>query len=200
MGMTRSPPYRCLSRSSCTNRRSRASICRRTAMRSSRPATRLYESCLPWATHDYSIYPYWDDLYLVNSGFGIFTSTSGTAPNRIFNIEWRSQYFPGSGSANFEVRLYEGQGRFDVIYGKRGHGQHECDGRSSEERYDHYAVLLQRLGGAATGGQSYMLQGCGTPTPTPQRRPSCTPIRSTCSSPVFSTTRSAQLSLQSELS
>jgi hypothetical protein len=52
-------------------------------------------SCLPWTQHDYTIYPYWDDLYLVNSGFGIFTSISGTAPNRIFNIEWRAQYFPG---------------------------------------------------------------------------------------------------------
>ena len=73
--------------------------------------------CLPWAAHNYTIFPYWDDLYLVNSGFGIFTSVSGTAPNRIFNIEWRAQYFPGSGNANFELRLYEGQRRFDVIYG-----------------------------------------------------------------------------------
>src|SRR4029077_14124794 len=33
-------------------------------------------------------------------------------------IEVRAQYFPGSGSANFELRLYEGQSsRFDVIYG-----------------------------------------------------------------------------------
>ena len=52
--------------------------------------------CLPWAAHNYTIFPYWDDLYLVNSGFGIFTSISGTAPNRIFNIEWRAQYFPGA--------------------------------------------------------------------------------------------------------
>src|SRR5262245_39870541 len=43
-------------------------------------------SCLPWTQHDYTILPYWDDLYLVNAGFGIFTSISGTAPNRIFNI------------------------------------------------------------------------------------------------------------------
>ena len=50
-------------------------------------------------------------------GFGIFTSVSGTAPNRIFNIEWRTQYLPGSGTANYELRLYEGQSRFDVIYG-----------------------------------------------------------------------------------
>ena len=52
--------------------------------------------CLPWTTHNYTIFPYWDDLYLVNAGFGIFTSISGTAPNRIFNIEWRAQYFPGA--------------------------------------------------------------------------------------------------------
>ena len=52
--------------------------------------------CLPWNTHDYTIFPYWDDLYLVNGGFGIFTSISGSAPNRIFNIEWRAQYFPGT--------------------------------------------------------------------------------------------------------
>ncbi len=79
--------------------------------------TAFTNSCLPWTTHNYTIFPYWDDLYLVNSGFGIFTSVSGTAPNRIFNIEWRAQYFPGSGSANVELRLYEGQSRFDVIYG-----------------------------------------------------------------------------------
>ena len=24
--------------------------------------------CLPWTTHNYTIYPYWDDLYLVNAG------------------------------------------------------------------------------------------------------------------------------------
>src|SRR3954451_10024895 len=80
--------------------------------------TAFTNQCLPWTTHNYTIFPYWDDLYLVNSGFGIFTSVSGTAPNRIFNIEWRAQYFPGSGSANFELRLYEGQSsRLDVIYG-----------------------------------------------------------------------------------
>src|SRR6476646_6347076 len=79
--------------------------------------TSFTNQCLPWTTHNYTIFPYWDDLYLVNSGFGIFTSVSGTAPNRIFNIEWRAQYFPGSGSAGFELRLYEGQSnRFDVIY------------------------------------------------------------------------------------
>ena len=41
-------------------------------------------------------------------GCGIFTSVSGTAPNRIFNIEWRAVYFADHNqTANFEVRLYE---------------------------------------------------------------------------------------------
>jgi len=52
--------------------------------------------CLPWIDHNYTIFPYWEDLYLVNSGYGIFTSISGVPPNRIFNIEWRAQYFPGT--------------------------------------------------------------------------------------------------------
>src|SRR5206468_514690 len=53
-------------------------------------------SCpLPWFTHNYTIMPYWGDLYTLNAGFGIFTSVSGTPPNRIFNIEWRNQYYPG---------------------------------------------------------------------------------------------------------
>jgi len=39
--------------------------------------TAFTNQCLPWTTHNYTIFPYWDDLYLVNSGFGIFTSISG---------------------------------------------------------------------------------------------------------------------------
>src|SRR5207253_1764192 len=39
---------------------------------------------------------------------GIYTSLSGTAPNRIFNIEWCANYFSTNNHiANFEVRLYE---------------------------------------------------------------------------------------------
>lgn len=58
--------------------------------------------------------PAWMDLITNN---GIFTSVSGTAPNRIFNIEWRAEFFCCSGTANFEVRLYEGEQRIDFIYG-----------------------------------------------------------------------------------
>src|SRR5947207_710447 len=115
----------------------------------------------------FKIFPYWTDLYLVNRGFGIFTSVSGTAPSRIFNIEWRSQYFPGNGSANFELRLYEGQTRFDVIYGTVTNGNTSATAGVQKNDTTFTQYFCNGSGGAATGGQSYILQGCGTPTPTP---------------------------------
>lgn len=129
--------------------------------------TEFTNQCLPWPTHNYTIYPYWDDLYLVNSGFGIFTSISGTAPNRIFNIEWRAQYFPGSGSANFELRLYEGLSRFDVIYGTVSNSNTSATAGVQRDDSTFVQYFCNGAGGAATGGQSYVLQPCGTPSPTP---------------------------------
>ena len=78
-------------------------------------------SCLPYVGFNYAILPLWDDLYTgdIASGQGIFTSTSGSAPNRIFNIEWRAQPCCSSGAPtlDFEIRLYEGQQRADLVYG-----------------------------------------------------------------------------------
>ena len=73
--------------------------------------------CLPFAAKDTHIDPHWDDLLLTAAGQGIYTSVSGVAPNRIFNIEWRAGYFAGGGTANFEVRLHEDTPNFEVIYG-----------------------------------------------------------------------------------
>ena len=140
--------------------------------------------CLPWTTHNYSIYPYWDDLYLVNGGFGIFTSISGTAPNRIFNIEWRAQYFPGSGTAGVELRLYEGQTRFDVIYGTVTNGNTSATAgvQKNDTAFDQY--FCNGAGMPATGGQSYILTPCTSPTPTPTGTPpSPTPTTTATPSP-----------------
>jgi hypothetical protein len=115
----------------------------------------------------FNIYPYWTDLYLVNSGFGIFTSISGTAPNRIFNIEWRSQYYPGSGSANFELRLYEGQSRFDVIYGTVTNGNASATAGVQRDVTIFTQYFCDGSGGAASGGQSYIYFPPPCPTPTP---------------------------------
>jgi hypothetical protein len=74
--------------------------------------------CLPATGFTDAIYAHWDDLRTDTlAGNGIFTSITGVAPNRIFNIEWRAIYFGTSTTVNFEARLYEGQQRMDLIYG-----------------------------------------------------------------------------------
>jgi hypothetical protein len=79
-----------------------------------------FEVCFPLNLFGYSIIPHFSDLTIRNTGEGIFTSVSGNAPNRIFNIEWRaSPHGKPAGSLNFEIRLYETQEQrsFDIIYG-----------------------------------------------------------------------------------
>ncbi len=80
-----------------------------------------YDCPVPISNFGQTIFAYWGDLRTDQPQFGVFTSTSGTAPNRIFNIEWRAcQKDDNTGgctaSANFEIRLYEGQSKFDLFY------------------------------------------------------------------------------------
>ncbi|HJQ25829.1 MAG TPA: hypothetical protein VKA60_18060 [Blastocatellia bacterium] len=81
-----------------------------------------FGGCIPMSGYRYTIFAFHSDLYTgdTGSGQGVFTSVSGTAPHRIFNIEWRTRFCCASGvpNQNFEIRLYEGQQRFDIIYGQ----------------------------------------------------------------------------------
>lgn len=137
--------------------------------------------CLPlWTGHNYTIFPYWDDQttlqfdvcsVLPGGTCGIYTSVSGSPPNRIFNIEWRTVYQGPWGYANYELRLYEGQTRFDVIYGTIISGNMITNGnlfasagvQKGPSNFTQY--FCDGSGGPATGGQSYILQPCGTPPP-----------------------------------
>ncbi|HET9494820.1 MAG TPA: S-layer homology domain-containing protein [Chloroflexia bacterium] len=147
-------------------------------------ADSIWNKCLPVPGHTYTIYPYWDDL-LTNQqpgcppgGCGIFTSTSGVAPNRIFNIEWRTTYFDvPTDQANFELRLYEGQSRFDVIYGTVDQGNTGAIAGVQKDSPNFTQYFCWGSGGQASGSTTYTLAGtCPTPshtsTPVP---PSATP-------------------------
>jgi hypothetical protein len=80
--------------------------------------------CLPRPAYSNVIMAHWDDLDMrptVDPNLGIFTSVSGVAPNRTFNIEWRTCRYGGTvcdGPVNFEVQLFEGQDKFKIIYGE----------------------------------------------------------------------------------
>jgi subtilisin family serine protease len=150
-------------------------------------------ACLPAPPNvgpfDYTIFGLWSDYRTdivgegcanFATGCGIFTSVSGTAPNRIFNIEWRVVYFADhTQTANFEVRLYENDPnkRFDYIFGTVQPGSDQL-----------YVSGVQGPGGVFTqdfcdanppgpGSRSYTCPGGGgTPTPTPSATPTATPI------------------------
>jgi hypothetical protein len=81
-------------------------------------------TCLPNNAFSYTIFAFWDDLYTADAagGQGIFTSVSGVAPNRIFNVEWRTKFCCSNGPPifDFEIRLYENSTRFDIVYGQVG--------------------------------------------------------------------------------
>ena len=80
-------------------------------------------ACLPAPAFANTIFAFWDDLRTDGTNGptqGIYTNVSGVTPNRVFNLEWRASYYSANGNGNpvnFEVRLYEGQQRFDLIYG-----------------------------------------------------------------------------------
>jgi hypothetical protein len=127
--------------------------------------------CLPYSGLGYSIVPHWDDLTTENfncAQCGIFTSVSGVAPNRIFNIEWRAQYWQQGGLANFEVRLYENvpQQRFDILYGTlTGGGSSVTVGvqRDTGQRYTQWRC---NTGTIAPGTMlTFTMNTCATPTP-----------------------------------
>jgi hypothetical protein len=134
------------------------------------PVSIFTNSCLPDTTRTYIIFPYWDDLRTDvglsgcttwANGCGIFTSISGTAPNRIFNIEWHAVYFANNAqTANFEVRLYEGQSRFDVVYGVTsiGNSSSTAGVQKTTTAFDQY--FCNGSGQPATGAQSYIITPC----------------------------------------
>ncbi|HET9495926.1 MAG TPA: S-layer homology domain-containing protein, partial [Chloroflexia bacterium] len=124
-------------------------------------------SCLPQTGATYTIYPYWDDQRTDTTGSGIFTSVSGVEPNRIFNIEWRTTYFSGGGSANYELRLYEAPtGRFDIVYGTVSQSNTTATGGVQKDATNFTQDFCNGSGSQPTGARIYTLQGggCGTPT------------------------------------
>ena len=78
-------------------------------------AGRLRGECLPAGPRncpfDYTIFPYWTNFRTdMNygcqawaNGCGIFTSVSGSPPNRIVNIEWHTVlFYPANTAYDFE--------------------------------------------------------------------------------------------------
>jgi hypothetical protein len=141
--------------------------------------------CLPYSAFNYAIMPLWDYADTEEPGDGVFTSVSGSAPNRIFNIEWRTHPFVG-GTANYEVRLYEASNRFDIIYGAVQFTNSATIGvqRGTGQRYTQYSC--NQLGAVQQGLQltfTMPVSATATPTNTPQSTATATPTNSPTATP-----------------
>ena len=143
-------------------------------------------ACLPAGGYTHTIFPYWDDLRTNCTGCGIFTRVLGTAPNRTFVIEWRAEYFPGVGTANFELLFYEGVTSFETRIGVVVEGNTTATSGVQLNAGNFTEHFCNGAIGAAYGSQMYTLSSqCNTPVPptTPTRTPfstgtpppSCTP-------------------------
>jgi hypothetical protein len=158
------------------------------------PAPPGYFTGLPY---DNTIFALWQDHVTLAtldgcSSFpggtcGIFTSVTGSAPNRIFNIEWRTVlYWDTAAPQNFEVRLYENDqnGRFDVVFGTLTPpiiGPLErawvsgVQGDGNLGFYTEDFCICWPDPPPQNESRTYTLTPCATPTPTPTPTATSTP-------------------------
>ncbi len=145
--------------------------------------------CLPVTGATYQAMPFFRDQRTDTvsgcTGCGIFTTTTGTAPNRIFSIEYRTTYF-GEASAtptlDYEVNLYEsGSPAFDFTYGLVNSTTNT--GRITSIGVQQNATVFTQYACDTTGQNPPVATGqkltatlipCSSPTPTPTGNPSCT--------------------------
>ncbi len=132
--------------------------------------TAFTNACIPVTGFTYTLFAYWDDLLLTTSGDGVYTSVSGSAPNRIFNIEWRGCYYSGGicgGRIDFEVRLYEFDQRIDVIFGTVENGNGSATGGVQKDQTFYTQVFCDGSGPPIVPGTiiTYTMATCGTATP-----------------------------------
>ena len=106
--------------------------------------------CLPTsiAPMQATFFPYWDDQRTDGTGEGIFTTITGSAPNRVFYIEWRTEYFGIGGTANYEAVFNENDHVLKTIYGTLTNGNTS----STEGVQDNQPGLFKEYGCDGAGG------------------------------------------------
>jgi hypothetical protein len=96
----------------------------------------------------------WTDGYSDGAAHSIYTGVSGVTPNRIFNIEWRSGYYPGAaGTMDCELRLYEGSSQYDFVYGTMSNNWGALVGVQNPGHTQF--VQVQGYGSAPAAGTTY---------------------------------------------
>ena len=140
--------------------------------------------------YDFTIFSVWEDqrtdfglsgcASFPGGNCGIFTSVSGSAPNRIFNIEWRTVLFADNNATqNHEVRLYENDPnlKFEVIIGTLNTPNADQPWVSGVQGNSGAGFLTQDFCIPAGGSpptnvsRNYEIPPCASPSPTPTAPP-----------------------------
>jgi N-acetylneuraminic acid mutarotase len=160
-------------------------------------------SCLPAppniGPYDFTIFPVWEDMRtdiglsgcasFPGGTCGVFTSVSGSAPNRIFNIEWRTVLFANNDARqNFEIRLYENDPtrKFEVIIGAldtTGVDHNYMSGVQGDSAAGFFTQDFCTMTPPVNVSSTYTAPGCGSPTPSPTPTPSATPTATSTPAP-----------------
>jgi hypothetical protein len=175
-------------------------------------------ACLPappnQGPYDFTIFGVWEDqrtdtnfplpgcASFPGGNCGIFTSVSGSAPNRIFNIEWRTVLFADNNATqNHEVRLYENDPnlKFEVVIGTLNSPNADQSWVSGVQGNSGAGFFTQDFcippGGSppTNVSRNYEIPPCATPTPspTPTVTPSATPTASPSGTPSATPTATA---------
>jgi hypothetical protein len=165
-------------------------------------------TCWPSTQGTYVLAPYWADQCTAACGTtactdcGIFTTTTGTAPNRIFYVEFRTQYFNQTTDLlDYEIALFEnGTPPFRFIYSHMVRAPAANDSqlvvgvKRGDVNFTQY--ICDPTGGRRTPGKithacrgskcrtvTASLVPCATPTPTPTPTASPTPTATPTATP-----------------
>ena len=124
--------------------------------------------------------PYWGDQTAFEPN-GVFTTTTGSAPNRIFYIEWRTVYFGSPDALNYEIAFFENATPpFEYIYNTINPASTGNDSQLVVgQKFDENCFTMfgcDTTGGGSppvSSGQALIAIAAATPTPTPP--PQCSP-------------------------
>lgn len=75
---------------------------------------------LPNTNFGPALFPYWDSLYAAIPSDGVYITTTGSAPNRTFVIEWRQHEIANGQFLNFEMQLHETTNQLTFLYNQSG--------------------------------------------------------------------------------
>jgi hypothetical protein len=146
-------------------------------------------TCMPEAGYSYTIFPYMDNMSTSGTSRGVYTMVTGVSPNRIFVIEWRTCVMidvdlPCSGTYIFQVQLFEGQNKFDIVYDQMGLGNAPVIGVQKDSTlFTGYACGETNVSNGTRLSFSQPSCPTNTPTRTATNTPTSTPTRTSTSTP-----------------